>query len=250
MRSPCEEKDCTTAFVWCWIEGVLLLSWLVYVLLSVWRYFIVWDQVYAWWALRWTTLKVSNSAHKKYAGACSVVSLLRACTLDNSSTAVANNVHELHTNEWLLRHTAYLSDCERQNKRLESFNLPIPQYNEAPLPPKFPTPRWFASVLVRDIMERMPELLAAAISIYGTVLKIDSTKKITNKRGSSKHRCFDHECRKRERRDCSLSTNIFRRLVFSEAISWWTGPSLCYSRCGAASHYIHWLRLLLRGRSI
>ena len=65
-------------------------------------------------------------------------SLLRARTLGNSSTAVANNVHKLHTNEWLLRHTAY---CERHKKGLESFNLPIP---EAPLPPKFLTPRWFA----------------------------------------------------------------------------------------------------------
>lgn len=118
---------------------------------------------------------------RKYACDRSVVSLLRARTLGNSSTALANNVHELHTNEWLLRHTAYLSDCKRHKKGLQSFHLPIPQYEEAPLPPKFPTPRWFASVLVRDTMERMPELLAAATSIYGTVLKIDSTKKITKK---------------------------------------------------------------------
>ena len=109
------------------------------------------------------------------------MTLLRARTLGNSSTAVFNNIHELHTNEWLLRHTAYLSDCERHKKGLESFYLPVPQYDEAPLPLKFPTPRWFASMFVRDIMKRMPELLAAATSIYGKVLKINSTKKITKK---------------------------------------------------------------------
>ena len=38
----------------------------------------------------------------------------------------------------------------------------------------------------RDVMRRLPELLAAATSVYGDVLKIDSTKKICKKlRGAS-----------------------------------------------------------------
>lgn len=34
---------------------------------------------------------------------------------------------------------------------------------------------------VRDVWSRLPELLAAATSIYGSILKIDSTKKICKK---------------------------------------------------------------------
>ena len=34
---------------------------------------------------------------------------------------------------------------------------------------------------MRDVWERLPQLLAAATSVYGTVLKIDSTKKVCKK---------------------------------------------------------------------
>lgn len=38
----------------------------------------------------------------------------------------------------------------------------------------------------RDVLRRLPQLLAAATSVYGAVLKIDSTKKICKKlRGAS-----------------------------------------------------------------
>ncbi len=41
--------------------------------------------------------------------------------------------------------------------------------------------RWFLAVYVRDVWSRLPTLLAAATSIYGSILKIDSTKKICSK---------------------------------------------------------------------
>ena len=45
--------------------------------------------------------------------------------------------------------------------------------------------RWLLQ-LYRDVMRRLPEFLAAASSVYGGVLKIDSTKKICKKlRGAS-----------------------------------------------------------------
>lgn len=37
------------------------------------------------------------------------------------------------------------------------------------------------SVHVRDVWQRLPELLAAATSVHGVILKIDSTKKICKK---------------------------------------------------------------------
>lgn len=41
--------------------------------------------------------------------------------------------------------------------------------------------RWFLAIYVRDVWSRLPSLLAAATSVYGSILKIDSTKKITKK---------------------------------------------------------------------
>ena len=60
---------------------------------------------------------------------------------------------------------------------------PIPEYQK-PLPfPPFPTSKWFlaAYMYVRDVWSRMDNLLAAATSKHGSILKIDSTKKICNK---------------------------------------------------------------------
>lgn len=41
--------------------------------------------------------------------------------------------------------------------------------------------RWFLAVYVRDVWSRLPELLAAATSVWGSILKIDSTKKVCKK---------------------------------------------------------------------
>ena len=41
--------------------------------------------------------------------------------------------------------------------------------------------RWFLSVYARDILSRLPQLLATCTAIFGTVLKIDSTKKVCKK---------------------------------------------------------------------
>ena len=40
---------------------------------------------------------------------------------------------------------------------------------------------WFLSVYVKEIWSRLPELLAAATTVYGSILKIDSTKKVCKK---------------------------------------------------------------------
>ena len=41
--------------------------------------------------------------------------------------------------------------------------------------------RWFLSVYARDILSRLPQLLATCTTIFGTVLKIYSTKKVCKK---------------------------------------------------------------------
>ncbi|EFX65479.1 hypothetical protein DAPPUDRAFT_333147 [Daphnia pulex] len=51
-------------------------------------------------------------------------------------------------------------------------------------PPVFKTPqtqKWFLAAYVRDVWSRLETLKGSATSIYGSILKIDSTKKITIK---------------------------------------------------------------------
>lgn len=56
-----------------------------------------------------------------------------------------------------------------------------PQYAEAAPFPPFPQARWFLAVYIRDVWQRLSELLAAATSVHGSILKIDSTKKVCRK---------------------------------------------------------------------
>ena len=117
----------------------------------------------------------------KYACDQSVVSLLRARTFGNTPTALQCNFHELHSNQWLLKQVEYLSECDRHRKSLLRLHQPVPQYPETPSFCQFVSAKWFLAVYLRDVWSRLPLLLAEATSVYGTILKIDSTKKICRK---------------------------------------------------------------------
>ena len=117
----------------------------------------------------------------KYACDEAVLSLLRARTLGNSSTALQHNLHELHSEDWLRRQLRYLTDCDNHRKGRAGLLLHVPQYRQpVPFPP-FPKAQWLLAVYVRDVWTRLPALLAQLTSVYGRVLKIDSTKKIVKK---------------------------------------------------------------------
>jgi hypothetical protein len=112
---------------------------------------------------------------RKYA---SVVGLLRSRTLGNSPTTLRNTLQELHSEEWLHRQMDYLRCCQKNKTGV------MPQtstyHKPSPFPP-FPTARWFLAAYVRDVWSRMDALLAADTSTHGSILKIDSTKKICKK---------------------------------------------------------------------
>ena len=118
---------------------------------------------------------------RKYACDQSVIALLHSHTLGNSPTALRNTLHEIHSEEWLRNQLAYLTRCQRNKNSYQSLHLPVPEYQK-PLPfPPFPTSKCFLAAYVRDVWSRMDDLLAAATSTHGSILKIDSTKKICKK---------------------------------------------------------------------
>ena len=118
---------------------------------------------------------------RKYACDRAVIALLRRRSLGNSPSALQSTLHELHSEEWLRSHLDYLTNCQRHKKGLSSLNLAIPDYQQPAPPLSFPKPQWFLAAYVRDVWSRMNKLLAAATSIYSSILKIDSTKKICKK---------------------------------------------------------------------
>ena len=77
----------------------------------------------------------------------------------------------------LHRQLDYFSCCQRHKTGV----LPLPRY-EKPTPfPAFPSARWFFAAYVRDVWSRMDVLLATATSTHGSILKVDSTKKVCKK---------------------------------------------------------------------
>ena len=117
----------------------------------------------------------------KYACDQAIVSLLRARTIGNSPTALCNILQELHSDEWLRKQLCYLTDCQRHRSGLQKMRLSTPEYPPAAPVPRFPTPKWFLAVYVRDVWSRLPSLLAQVTSTFGAVLKVDSTKKVVKK---------------------------------------------------------------------
>lgn len=92
----------------------------------------------------------------KYACDQSVIALMRSRTLGkiimiigqlhslfqysgNSSTAMRNTLHEIHSEEWLKRQLAYLTDCQRHMKGLQKLQQPPVTYAETMSFPAFPT---------------------------------------------------------------------------------------------------------------
>ncbi len=94
---------------------------------------------------------------------------------------MCHDVHEMQAEDWMRRTISYLADCERHKKSRKQLNLSSCKYDEPPDFKSLPTPKWFLATYIRDVWARLPLLKASATSIYGEVLKIDSTKKITRK---------------------------------------------------------------------
>ena len=74
-----------------------------------------------------------------------------------------------------------------------SLRQAIPEYHP-PIPfPSFPSARlsahyllkssfrWLLQVYTKDVWSRLPQLCATATSVYGKIIKIDSTKKVCKK---------------------------------------------------------------------
>lgn len=90
-------------------------------------------------------------------------------------------MEEGHSEAWTAKVLYYLSHCNKfvqaAQKGLICFQLTPNVVDMAPVP-RF---RWLSQVYLLDVLLRLADIKAAITSASGCVLKIDSTKKVSNK---------------------------------------------------------------------
>ncbi|KAK9963911.1 hypothetical protein ABG768_005130 [Culter alburnus] len=104
-----------------------------------------------------------------------VAKLMRERSLGNSATMLYHKLCEQHSEDWMERTLQYLSACDRFQGTTTRPITPPP-----PMPP-VPTAKWLLSVHAEDVRSRYSELKARVTSVFGSILKMDSTKQVAKK---------------------------------------------------------------------
>ncbi|XP_062255655.1 uncharacterized protein LOC133965223 [Platichthys flesus] len=115
---------------------------------------------------------------QRYACDIRVIVSLRDRTQGNSPSRLVRQLRENHSREWIRYLIRYCSKCIHFADR-QSL-LPV-LFQEVPEPSVIPSHRWMLTVYGRDILNRLDHIKASITCTFGSVLKMDSTKKITKK---------------------------------------------------------------------
>lgn len=109
-----------------------------------------------------------------------VVRLLLERTLQNSSTIIPKQVLEQYSEHYLHSVLQFLQAREPFSLQAQRglLNVTAPEKEVAPMHP-VPTVKWFLAVFVRDVMSCLDETKSTITSTFGSVLTLDSTKKVS-----------------------------------------------------------------------
>ncbi|KAM8852770.1 uncharacterized protein ACB058_011493 [Synchiropus picturatus] len=99
-----------------------------------------------------------------------LINALKERTLGNSATRLHATLVEEHTTAWLDKVNRYLGVLRK---------LEVRQWQAFPEMHRVPGVSWLIGVYVRDAISRLPETKARITSVFGTILKMDSTKKVS-----------------------------------------------------------------------
>ncbi|KAL1265440.1 hypothetical protein QQF64_003467 [Cirrhinus molitorella] len=115
---------------------------------------------------------------RKYACDIRVLRLLRERGMGKGPVRIIGQLRENHSEEWLKRVARCTSECVAflNNPGLHPLHFQEP-------PPLIPVPsyKWLLTVYSQDILNRLDHIKASITYTYGSILKMDSTKKITKK---------------------------------------------------------------------
>ena len=104
-----------------------------------------------------------------------VVRLLRNRGLGNSCSQNQRKLDEQHGEKWLETVLHYLTDCSGFSSMVSTT------FAEPPERSPVPKHRWLMQVYIQDVLHRLDEMKASITSVFGRILKIDSTKKVVKK---------------------------------------------------------------------
>ena len=107
-----------------------------------------------------------------------VVRLLRQRRLGNSATQLHKKLTEQHNDVWLQRIAHYLTDCQTFAMAGRRRLVTPHKFDNPPLCVTLPKVGWLLTVYCRDVLSRLEQTKASTTSIFGQILKIDSTKKV------------------------------------------------------------------------
>ena len=101
--------------------------------------------------------------------------MLRERGLGNAASRLIKQLQEQHSEHWLGLTAEYLTECDRF---LMMPGFLSPTFKEPPTLKILPTYKWLLAAYTQDILVRLDEVKAKVTSTYGSVLKMDSTKKV------------------------------------------------------------------------
>ncbi|KAM8867922.1 uncharacterized protein ACB058_005817 [Synchiropus picturatus] len=121
------------------------------------------------------SLRMDFPAVLTYRLACdkTLISALKECTLGNSATRLHSTLVEEHTTAWI----------HRTKKKYLGVLRKLEVRQSQPFPEMHPVPgvSWLIGVYIREAISRLPETKARITSVFGTILKMVSTKKVNKK---------------------------------------------------------------------
>lgn len=139
--------------------------------------------------ISWSTLVVNqlDIGHRlqfpviltyRYACDVRVIRLRRQRGLGNSATQLQKKLTEQHSEQWLKCTIQYLYDCKYFRDASNVGLITCPKFEDPPEHIPVPTYKWFLTAYAQDILPRMEEIKSGITSIFGNIIKMDSTKKI------------------------------------------------------------------------
>ncbi|XP_060927146.1 uncharacterized protein LOC133001557 [Limanda limanda] len=115
---------------------------------------------------------------QRYACDIRVIRSLKKRALGTSPSRLVRQLREDHSEEWIKFLYRYFAACTDFADR--QCLLPV-KFQEPPEPVAILSHRWMLTVYGRDILNRLDLIKAKITCTFGSVLKMDSTKKITKK---------------------------------------------------------------------
>jgi hypothetical protein len=104
---------------------------------------------------------------------------MRVRSIGNSSHHIQKQLNEQHCENHATKTLQFLQAREpfQHQCAMGVLRLQTPH----PIPPMQPVPKpaWFLAVYIRDVVGRIEETKAQLTSTFGSILKMDSTKKVS-----------------------------------------------------------------------